>query len=97
MATSPEALRLANGYFELGNTAAREGRFEQAASCYRQALQLHPDRPESHANLGVALAEHAADRGKRDRSEVVTSVNDPRGPGVSHEQCGERVADARGR
>lgn len=38
-----------------GNALYQQGEFEAAASEYKAALQLDPDRPLTHFNLGLAL------------------------------------------
>jgi tetratricopeptide (TPR) repeat protein len=43
--------------FELGTTFLRSGRFEDAMTCYHQALRLRPDDPDALNNLGTALWE----------------------------------------
>jgi hypothetical protein len=40
-----------------GLPLARQGRFTEAAACFREALRLHPDYPEAHSNLAGTLAE----------------------------------------
>jgi protein O-GlcNAc transferase len=41
--------------FQQGNALASQGRLEQAAECYRQALRIEPRLVEAQSNLGAAL------------------------------------------
>lgn len=49
------ATAFAFGDFERGNRLFRKGRFAEAATAYRAALEAGNDRPEVHYNLGSAL------------------------------------------
>ena len=41
-------------YFKLGNTHAKEGRYQEAIEAYKQVIKLKPDLAEAHNNLGLA-------------------------------------------
>jgi tetratricopeptide (TPR) repeat protein len=43
--------------FNLGNQLAAQGRFKEAADCYRQVLAVNPGLAEVHCNLGNALCD----------------------------------------
>src|SRR5204863_9331809 len=47
----------ADTLYTRGNSLMVQGRFDEAQTCYEQALQLRPDHAESHNNLAVAFAE----------------------------------------
>lgn len=51
------ALRSARGEFERGTAAARAGRMADAILGLRRAIELKPDYPEAHYNLGAAYRE----------------------------------------
>src|SRR5438093_861588 len=51
---SPQTAR-AIELFQAGNSLAQQGRLEDAASLYRQALDLEPLLVEARSNLGAAL------------------------------------------
>ena len=40
----------------LGDALAKQGRLDEAISCYRETLRLEPDSPKSQYNLGVVVA-----------------------------------------
>jgi Flp pilus assembly protein TadD len=42
-------------YHSLGVDFAQQNKWDEAASCFRQAIDLEPDRAEAHNNLGIAL------------------------------------------
>ncbi len=42
-------------HYNLGNTLAHHGRFDEAIDQYRQALKINPDDVQVHINLGAAL------------------------------------------
>lgn len=42
-------------HLNLGNVFQDQNRLEEAAACYRSALDLNPDFPEAHNNLGNTL------------------------------------------
>jgi hypothetical protein len=46
---------VAEAKFDQGHQCASEGRYEQAASLFREVLELAPDLPEAQANLGLML------------------------------------------
>jgi Flp pilus assembly protein TadD len=54
---SSEASGQAAHLFEAGNACYQAGRFAAAASYYRRVLGIAPNHPESHNNLGAALAD----------------------------------------
>ncbi len=45
------------GYFLLGNSQSRLGRYEDALQTWEQAIKLKPDNAASHANLATALSQ----------------------------------------
>lgn len=47
----------AEGQFQEGNHLRGRGDWQGAVACYEAALCLRPDHADTHANLGVALAE----------------------------------------
>ena len=59
-------------HFGLGNAHRQEGRLEQAAEAYGEALRIKPEYAEAHNNLGITLA----GEGKRGRAaeEFATAV-----------------------
>jgi Flp pilus assembly protein TadD len=46
---------LGNHYYNLANASRKEGRLAQAVSEYHQALELTPNDPMAHNNLGLAF------------------------------------------
>ena len=54
MATISETLRpdSAEARYNLGIALKGQGKLDEAAACYRQALELKPDFAEAHNNLG---------------------------------------------
>jgi tetratricopeptide (TPR) repeat protein len=50
----------AAGHNDAGVGYRRQGRLDEAARCFRQALELRPDFPEAYANLGLVLAGQGA-------------------------------------
>jgi protein O-GlcNAc transferase len=53
VALSPSPITWSN----LGNAYKRSGNSDQAIAAYQSALQLQPDTPDAHNNLGVCLAD----------------------------------------
>ncbi len=53
-------------YNQLGVENKRQGRWEEAVTCYEQALQLQPDFAEAHYNLGILWR----DQGRIERALV---------------------------
>ena len=49
------AARLSRGPHQSGGRGAGLGHLDEAVTCHRRALDLQPDYPLAHANLGVAL------------------------------------------
>jgi Flp pilus assembly protein TadD len=49
----------------LGNALAQQGKLEEATAQYRLALNLRPENPETHFNLGYCLAK----QGRRTEAE----------------------------
>jgi tetratricopeptide (TPR) repeat protein len=45
----------ADGYYALGNTYEEKLKFDEAASCYREAVRLDPNHSFAYARLGFAL------------------------------------------
>jgi len=45
----------ADGYYSLGHTYEQKMMFDEAASCYREALKIDPYHSLAHARLGFAL------------------------------------------
>jgi tetratricopeptide (TPR) repeat protein len=45
----------ADGYYSLGHTHEQKMMFDEAASCYREAVRLDPNHSLAHARLGFAL------------------------------------------
>jgi tetratricopeptide (TPR) repeat protein len=45
----------ADGYYSLGNSYEQKMMFDEAASCYREAVRLDPNHSLAHARLGFAL------------------------------------------
>lgn len=52
-AESPEETEPAAEYFRLGEAAARQGDWEEAAGCFRQGLNLQPNQPDALNILGI--------------------------------------------
>jgi tetratricopeptide (TPR) repeat protein len=50
-----EAVRQAEARFREGLEAVRSGMFRVAATCFREALEITPERAEMRHNLGLAL------------------------------------------
>ncbi|MDH7569305.1 MAG: tetratricopeptide repeat protein [Armatimonadota bacterium] len=40
-------------YHNLGTALQEEGKMQEAMECYRRALEVRPDSPETHANMGT--------------------------------------------
>ena len=47
--------KLADALTKRGNTLRQKGEIDMAITVYAKALQLKPDHPEAHYNLGIAL------------------------------------------
>jgi tetratricopeptide (TPR) repeat protein/ADP-heptose:LPS heptosyltransferase len=58
---------LAVAHYNQGNTLVEQGRHDEGAACYRQALRCKPDYVEAHNNLGSVLA------GQGNLAEAATS------------------------
>lgn len=83
----PEAAKAGNGqsgspaanpaaaHNDMGAEFERMGRFEAAADCYRRAVTLAPEDPESHNNLGTVLAKMGKAEEARSCFEKVLSLN----------------------
>jgi len=60
---------------EMGAEFEKMGRLEAASECYRRAVQLVPDDPESHNNLGTVLAKMGRSEEARVCFEKVLAIN----------------------
>ncbi len=60
---------------DMGSEFEKLGRLEAASDCYRRAVQLAPDDPESHNNLGTVLAKMGKGEEARACFEKVLSIN----------------------
>ena len=54
-AAPPAKVEHADTYNNLGISLSKEGKLDQAAACFRQALALKPDYADAYSNLGNAL------------------------------------------
>ena len=52
MAAKPDAIG-ADFYFQLGNTLALQGKLDEAAAIFQEAVQRQPNSAEAHINLGI--------------------------------------------
>ena len=76
---------MAEAHGNLGVIFRHQGRLAESERHLRQALKSRPDYPEALSNLGAVLL----DRGQLAEADVPALVRGD-GPGLGHEQVGER-------
>jgi tetratricopeptide (TPR) repeat protein len=84
--------RYLDALLNLANLLAEGGQVEEAATCYRAALRLHPDQPETARRL--AVLETPAQRAKPARSPVRAAPAAPKAakPAPSSRPAGSTAA-----
>jgi len=74
-----KSLSEAEAHLDRGVSFAKQGRYSEAESEFREAIRINPDLAEAHAGLGILLAEQGRHREARAELERTAELFEKQG------------------